>query len=1389
MAGCSDKKNPLVRSATSQQQRMLSALGEHYADVDEKKYADWIVFANEFSAYINYYTPNDSAYVVGKVKKGKSDHKLKSEEDIIVDGNWKPFFSNDISAMLGVAVLQDIAAYRRSLKERFDYLKGRESEVDIDEAKRKLNELFSCIFTLCSAMDEYVLRLPENLSIRNTLRNLIAKLAPAMRQLLAYYKGAASLHFLQVSGVEGWKVFNKPVVDAKSIITGAGLSNLWYTKTNTVVSWKTFVNATVKDTGIFGETIWSDYRRLNHAANHNLFSGIFDQFIAGFTKFIDESEKQLLLTLENWDTHPPHYALFLSFLKLFRIAQQDMNKLTKRHLDYYYKEILRLMPREAVPNQAHILVELAKQVDEYMLKEGTLLKAGKDSEGKEVVYKLQQEQVFNKAKVERLMGVYKGDLSPDGKDNITSATDLVISNNAGRLFAAPVANSADGMGAAFTGTSKEWHPFVNKQYTDGKLTGIDMPYAQIGFAIASHYLFLNEGERKITLRLATNNNGALNPLKFECYLTTAKNWYKIESQLSFNNIKPNSGATTPNLAKGADGATAATGATRATGATGVTGATAATFRDAAAASRVGPAAKSFIADGGVKSEAARMSGTSDATRTAADAGTSFTSAAQVQDKATGTAATSEVATLSAGNEEYAELEFIIPADAPAIVSYDAAKHGGTLNVSLPVLKIMLVNDGKAQYLYESLKDITIKKIEVKVDVGGYTSDAWGQKGVKQLLLSNDFGPLDAAMPFMPFGAQPQKDTTFVIGNKEIFCKKNAQVKLNIEWAKYPANTADIDYDRKYTYTYNSDGKTFTYAPLNNEGDTAPFVKAEYFSGTKWNDTVGSYTIDAIDIFANAKINKKLINNTAYKLPPLFFNAFEDDYTNFNIESRKGFIRLVLQNDFGHKKYLADLTQYLIEKGNSAAQPKLVPQEPIEPYTPIIQSIYLSYTANTVIDLASIDATAFDSREARLFHLYPFGDGEQHKYLSNKEIYLLPQFAQKDNAGNKTSDHTGEFYIGLTNLAGLQSVNILFQLQEGSTDPQLQKPTDHITWSYLSKNEWIDFTNQEIQDATMQLVQSGIITFAIPQGATTDNSILPTGYLWIRAGVTKYAEAVCKLFTVDAQAAALVFEPNGNAPDFLDSTLPAEQIAKLKIPDAAVKKIKQPYSSFGGRANESDTHFYTRISERLRHKGRAITIWDYEHLVLEAYPDIHKVKCLNHTKLEGNIYNEVQPGSVCIITVPNLVNRNDANPLKPYTAQNRLLEIEEFLKKKISSQVSITVRNPQFEEVKIAFKLKLAAGFTDFTFYATKLKEEITQFLTPWAYSSNVDIEFGGKIYKSSLIDFIEERSYVDYITEVNLMHRPGDTAPLVDNLEEVMASTGRSILVSAPASKHEIIPA
>lgn len=1220
MAGCSDKKNPLKRSGTSQQDRTPAALQADYVQVDERNFDNWIVFAAGLSAYINYYDES------GKIAS-----------------TWEPFFTKDISAILGQVAVLDADTYRREIKARFDYLKNEDNAADTGTTEKKLNELFSAILTIAKALDEYVVKLPDEILLKATIKNLIqVKLSPALQRLIGYHKAADSLGYLTDFDDSGWKVLNKSIEAADDILA-QGLKKDWWAKNS--IDWNDYLSSIKKDESIFGDTAWIQYRRINHAANHNLFSSVFDQFLMAYTKIVDESEKQLLQTLDQWDTHPAHYALFLSFLKLFRFAQTHINTLTYRHLDFYYKEVLQLHPKAAIPNQAHILVELAKQVDGYLLDQGTKLKAGKDSAGKDVIYSMDEAETFNKAKVAALKSVYLGN----------AADKYATVNNLGRLFASPVANSADGKGAELTSANKEWHPFVNRQYVNSELTDIVSPNAQIGFAVASHYLFLTEGERKVYVRIQTNKDKALHNLAVDCYLTTEKEWYKV------------SGAA-------------------------------------------------IVANG----------------------------KQQMSD-----------------NSYCAELSFTLPGDAPAIVNYDAAVHLGTFNCKVPVLKVYLKNEDSSVYQYNAIKNLQITKTEIKVEVGKPNEKNYTSSGLKQLLLSNDFGPLDAAKPFQPFGAQPKKDATFVVGNKEVFSKNNAKVKLNFEWANLPSDPTKIDMYSDPPYTY---------------GTNINFLNSSVWKNNKDDSSIAGAT----QLFNESNAQVAVFENLQ-PVPLLSTVPYGNDYPQYNSGSVAGFMRFVLRGDFGHKLYLDRLTEYLIDQ--TKASPTKT--KPVEPYSPTIQSLYISYTANTISEVAVNTKSNFDKRELQFFHLAPFGEAEQHSYLSGKSNFLVPQF--NHIANSIKVNHIGEFFIGLENLKEKQSVNILFQVLEGSTDPLTVKPDDHISWAYLSNNQWVNFDSQQVSDGTKNLIQSGIISFIIPEGASTTNTILPTGYLWIKAGIASAADAICKLLAVSAQAAVVTFEPDNNAADFLNTALPASTISKLKIPDASVKKIEQPFSSFGGRPVESDAHYYIRSSERLRHKSRAITIWDYEHLVLEAFPEIHKVKCLNHTKIEDGYYNEVLPGNVSIITIPALINRSDVNPLKPYTNQSTLTAIEDFLKQKVSCHVKVYARQPQFEEVRMSFKLRLMNGFDDFTFYSNKLKEEITQYLTPWAYSNAADIQFGGKIYKSSLINFIEERVYVDFITDVKLFLKTSESAPESSDAEEVVASTARSILVSAVATKHDVI--
>src|SRR5262245_42242242 len=109
MSNCNDNKNPLQHNGTSQAERLLPGLQADYVKVNEKEYADWIVFAAEFAAYLNYYDAENN-----------------------VAGNWQAFFTNDISAILGTIAVQDKDAYRRQIKERFDYIKDDAHEADLN---------------------------------------------------------------------------------------------------------------------------------------------------------------------------------------------------------------------------------------------------------------------------------------------------------------------------------------------------------------------------------------------------------------------------------------------------------------------------------------------------------------------------------------------------------------------------------------------------------------------------------------------------------------------------------------------------------------------------------------------------------------------------------------------------------------------------------------------------------------------------------------------------------------------------------------------------------------------------------------------------------------------------------------------------------------------------------------------------------------------------------------------------------------------------------------------------------------------------------------------------------------------------------------------------------
>lgn len=463
------------------------------------------------------------------------------------------------------------------------------------------------------------------------------------------------------------------------------------------------------------------------------------------------------------------------------------------------------------------------------------------------------------------------------------------------------------------------------------------------------------------------------------------------------------------------------------------------------------------------------------------------------------------------------------------------------------------------------------------------------------------------------------------------------------------------------------------------------------------------------------------------------------------------LRFTLPQSFGHQEYSRTFALAMMEKAktNGSYSNTNVNLDsdsiPKSPYPAILKSLYLTYQ------------TAWQA-PTQFYSLYPFG------------------FKQETNPGRLSPGYgnRGEFYLGISGLKPPQRLSLLVQVADGTAAP-LAEPAE-MQWAYLQDDEW-QTSGLEVDDKTDQFTRSGLLSFTVPKAANTKHHLLPADYHWFRCNVAQHTDALNNLRGIHAQAAKAIFVDQENDPQFLASPLPAKTIGKLVTPVAAIKSVHQPYPSFGGHGPEAAAPYYTRVSERLRHKNRAVQIWDYEHLILQHFPDIYKVKCLNHTQLE----NAGRPGCVTVVCLPQ-VHPNSKDPLRPYVEKKRLLDICRFLKARISPFVQLKVIQPRLEEVQLEFSVAFTPDIADIPFYRAKLNEALIRYLSPWAFTEGVDISFGGQWHKSRIIQMVDELPYVDYITDVKMFHKPDisvrDGRWQKLDVEVVNAATDRSVLVS-----------
>ncbi|WP_299677260.1 baseplate J/gp47 family protein [uncultured Dokdonia sp.] len=965
-------------------------------------------------------------------------------------------------------------------------------------------------------------------------------------------------------------------------------------------------------------------------------------------------EKNVLKTLSDFENErslTPHLSLFVCFIRLLELSQEKFNNLSKRHLDFYYGEVLKIEKKEAVADKAYIIFELAKKAIQERIPAGTSLDGDKDTQGKKRVYKTNEELVANQAQVVGLRSF----LNDEKKKELKLARK---------------ADSLDGLEKELPEESNFWWPFG---YNSSETNYEELPDANLGFSIASSLLNLKEGKRKVTVTIE----------------------YTKESDRALSYNSENNGVTV------------------------------------------------FTANDFRNNIETQCSGEEEWL-----SGITLGSVSN----------TSKSLTLS----------FELAKDFPAVVNYNPEVLLESFNTTFPVVRFLIKGD-KRYDLYQALSLKEIQNITVSVDVEGITT----------AMIENDNGTLNAEKPYFPFTGQPTKGSNFYIRHPEIFSKNWNNVNVKINWK----NTPNSITDHYKAYVFNS-GDNLSQQTFKTIAPTARLESSTGVSAQAFSLATAQPSGSVVNSDSYFRANAYLLDRKEWGLKNpnvVLFNQTTDGYnTNFTITNttsdvgtaeaiRLSLNQTALQDIYPQLYTLALLDSNTVPNENSDT---LIPNEP---YIPEAQDIELSYSATDIaysyVSRSSSGGPS-ENKEIRVFTEDVFGQ------------YIKSPDAQQLVPANVPG---GQFYVGLDAMPS-QRISLLIQTLEGSENPEVDTFGDRekITWEVLSGNTWRNLSEYILEDDTNNFLKSGIVKFDIPRDVDVNNTRLPKDLVWVRASMKRSYDAVCRVQGVFTQAVLTTFENNDNEVSHLETGLEAETISKLITRIPKIKSVNQNYNSFGGVYEESDVQYYRRISERLRHKNRAITSWDYEQLILENFPEVFKVKCLNHTSEDSFM----SPGNVTLVVVPDTRNKNAFDIYQPRVSRNSLSTIKTYINSLNTAHVNASVINPNYQELRVAIAVRFFEQF-DEEFYKKQLDIDIKKYISPWAFEADRSIVFDVSLNTNLMLNYIEHLAYVDYIDNIRVYK----IIPVIDEdgnrtfREELQTSASiiadpKSILVSA--KQHQV---
>ena len=424
-----------VASGLSQLTRKLPEQLYTYAKIDEKSESDLLSFIYRFSSIVEYYNLNN--------KK---------------EGDWQYFFSSNPHILL--SILEDINVYsfNFTFDKLSDFIRANNTVAEKVEALEKTFVFLYQLILEMHATFEKISKLVNALSTVSDVSWQDSDIFYLYNQLFNWREDVQKIEGVVFSTNE-WPILDVPLNDNFSI------THLDFEPEDAI---QDKIISTVSTLGVFFGDVQGKYAYYLSNGKY-----LLKQAIQGKEVYYE-----------------PHLGVVKSFLDIYTHLQEKINLIPKRHIDFYYQQILgqSLTPQKI--DTVHLALTLGNSIDNYLLKKDTVFIAQLPELNDPIHYKAVRDSVINKSSIAYLHNILVSEhQSSLIKDDVSNTKEKTVFQNSLDIKKNQVKDDINKKGFTIFGQDPFYESTVESE----------MENAKIGFMAGSEILFQTAGKRIFSL--------------------------------------------------------------------------------------------------------------------------------------------------------------------------------------------------------------------------------------------------------------------------------------------------------------------------------------------------------------------------------------------------------------------------------------------------------------------------------------------------------------------------------------------------------------------------------------------------------------------------------------------------------------------------------------------------------------------------------------------------------------------------------------------------------------------------------------------------------------------------------------------------------------------------